>query len=108
MYPYKLHMVVIEGYVCNHAHPDGSLIEGHTTEVVMCYIDYIKDGKPIGVLVSRHHGRLSRKGTKATKSVIDATYERVHEAYFSVMYQLAIMRPYIEKHFHELSEKNQD
>jgi hypothetical protein len=53
MYPYERHMVVMKGYVCNHAHPEGSIIEGYTTEeVVECYADYIKDGKPIGVPVS--------------------------------------------------------
>jgi hypothetical protein len=52
MFPYKCHMVVMKGYVRNHAHPEGSMIEGYTTkEVVECYADYIKDGKPIGVLV---------------------------------------------------------
>jgi hypothetical protein len=30
-----------------------TMIEGYTTEeVIECYADYIKDGKPIGVLVS--------------------------------------------------------
>jgi hypothetical protein len=102
---YEHHMVVMKGYVCNRAHPEGSMIEGYTTEeVIECYIDYIKDGKPIGVPVSRHHGRLSRKGTKGVKLIIDATYERVREAYFSVMHQLAGMRPYAEKHFQELHE----
>jgi hypothetical protein len=28
MYPYESHMVVMKGYVCNHAHPKGSMIEG--------------------------------------------------------------------------------
>jgi hypothetical protein len=65
MYPYKHHMVVMMGYVRNHVHPKGSMIEGYTTEeVVECYTNYIKDGKPIGVPVSRHHGRLSGKGIK--------------------------------------------
>jgi hypothetical protein len=53
MYPYEHHMVVMKVYVRNHAHPEGSRIEGYTTkEVVQCYADYIKDGKPIGVPVS--------------------------------------------------------
>jgi hypothetical protein len=65
MYPYECHMVVIKGYVCNRAHPEGSMIEGYTTEeVIECCIDYMNDGNPIGVPVSRHHGRLSGKGTK--------------------------------------------
>jgi hypothetical protein len=53
MYPYEHHMVVMKGYVCNHAHPKGSMIEGYTIEeVVECYAYYIKDGKPIGVPIS--------------------------------------------------------
>jgi hypothetical protein len=109
MYLYKLHMVVMKGYVCNCVHPEGSTIEGYTTEeVIECYTYYIKDGKPIGVPVSQHHGRLSQKGTKGVKSIIDATYERVCEAHFSIMHKLAVMRPYVEKHLQELHEKNQD
>jgi hypothetical protein len=46
-------MVVMKGYVRNRAHPEGSMIEGYITkEVVECYADYIKGGKPIGILVS--------------------------------------------------------
>jgi hypothetical protein len=102
-------MVVMKGYVRNRAQPEGSMIEGYTTEeVVECYTDFIKDDKPIGVLVSRHHGTLSRKGTKGAKSIIDVNYERVREAHFSIMHQLAVMRPYVEKHLQELREKNQD
>jgi hypothetical protein len=53
MYPYECYMVVMKGYVCNHAHPEGSMIEGYTTEeVIECCIDYMKDGNPIGVPVS--------------------------------------------------------
>jgi hypothetical protein len=102
-------MVVTKGHVHNHTHPKGSMIEGYTTEeVIECYTDYIKDGKPICVPVSQHHGRLSRKGTKGAKSIIDATYKRVCEEHFSIMHQLSVMRPYIENHWQELHEKNQD
>jgi hypothetical protein len=46
-------MVIMKGYVCNHGHPEGSMIEGYTTKkVVECYTDYIKDGKPMGVSIS--------------------------------------------------------
>jgi hypothetical protein len=65
MYPYEHHMVVMKGYVRNYAHPEGSMIEGYTTEkVIECYIDYMKDGNLIGVPVSRHHDQLLGKGTK--------------------------------------------
>jgi hypothetical protein len=50
VYPYEHHMVVMKGYVRNRAHPEGSMIEGYTTEeVIECYIDYIKDGKLIDI-----------------------------------------------------------
>jgi hypothetical protein len=53
MYPYEHHMVVINGYVHNRAHPKGSMIEGYTTEeVIECCIDYMKDENLIGVPVS--------------------------------------------------------
>jgi hypothetical protein len=106
---YMHYMYLYERYVCNHVHPEGSMIESYTTkEVIKCYVDYIKDGKPINVPVSRHHGRLSGKGTKGPKSIIDATYKRVHETHFSVIHQLAVIRPYVEKHLQELCKKNQD
>jgi hypothetical protein len=109
MYPYEHLMVVMKDYVRNRAHHKGSMIEGYTTEEVIEYcVDYIKDGKLIGVPVSRHHGRLSRKGSKGHKSFTGVTYERVCEAHFSIMHQLAIMRPYVEKHLQELHERIQD
>jgi hypothetical protein len=102
-------MVEMKDYVCNRAHPEGSMIEGYTTkEVIECCIDYMKGGNPIGVLVSRHHGWLYGKGTKGHKSFIDATYQRVCDAHFSIMQQLVVMRLYIEKHLQELHERIQD
>jgi hypothetical protein len=64
--------------------------------------------KPNRCLVSRHDGRLSGKGTKGHKLCIDANYQRVREAHFSIMQQLVVMRPYVEKHLHELRERIQD
>jgi hypothetical protein len=40
-------------YVRNLAHLEGSIMEGYTTEeVVECCIDYIKDGKRIGLPIT--------------------------------------------------------
>jgi hypothetical protein len=86
MYPYERHMVVMKGYVRNHAHLEGFMLEGYTTdEVIECCIDYMKDENIIGVPFSRHHGRLFGKGTKGQKLFIDVTYQRVREAHFSIM-----------------------
>jgi hypothetical protein len=44
MYSYECHMVVMNGYVRNRAHPEGSMIEGYTNEeVIECCLDYMKD-----------------------------------------------------------------
>jgi 2-hydroxy-3-keto-5-methylthiopentenyl-1-phosphate phosphatase len=40
--------------------------------------------------------------------LIDATYQRVREAYFTIKQQLAVMRPYIEKPSQEIRERIQD
>jgi hypothetical protein len=87
MYSYECHMVVMKGSVCNHAHPECSMIEGYTTrEVIECCVYYIKDRKPIGIPVSRHDGILYGKRTKEHKSFTDVTYQRVCEAHFSIMH----------------------
>jgi hypothetical protein len=79
-------MVVMKGYVRNHAHLEGSMIKGYTTEeVIECCMDYMEDENPIGVPVSLHHGRLSGKGAKGHKLFIDVTYYRVREAHFSII-----------------------
>jgi hypothetical protein len=109
MYLHERHMIVLKGYACNCAHPEGSMIEGYTIEeVIECCIEYMKDRNPISILVSRHHGRLSGKETKGHKSFIVVTYQRVREAHFSIMQQLAVMRPYVKKHLQELHERIQD
>jgi hypothetical protein len=66
MFLYERHMVVMNGYVRNHTHPERSMIEGYATEeVVECYANYIKDGKPIGVPVSRHNARLWERNQRS-------------------------------------------
>jgi hypothetical protein len=46
MFLYEWYLAVLKSYVRNRAHPEGSIMEGYTTEeVVKCCTDYIKDGK---------------------------------------------------------------
>jgi hypothetical protein len=76
------------------------MIEGYTTkEVLECCNGYMKDGKPIGVPMSRHKGRISRKGTKGRKTFNDESCERVREAHFITPHQLQIAAPYMQQHF---------
>nr|CAD37092.3 OSJNBa0042N22.16 [Oryza sativa Japonica Group]CAE76043.1 B1248C03.2 [Oryza sativa Japonica Group] len=52
MWSYERYMAVLKGYVRNRAHPEGSMVEGYSTEeVVECCIDYLKDGYAIGFAI---------------------------------------------------------
>jgi hypothetical protein len=63
MLPYERYLAVLKSYVRNHAHLEGSIMEGYTTEkVIKCCVDYVKDGKRIGLLIPLHEGRLRGRG----------------------------------------------
>jgi hypothetical protein len=68
MYAYEHYMSIMKSYVRNRAHPEGSMIEGYTTEeFLVCYNEYMKDGHPIGVPMSWHEGRITRIGSTGKK-----------------------------------------
>jgi hypothetical protein len=86
MFLYEWFLAVLKAYVQNRAHPEGSIIEGYTTEeVVECCADYIKDVKRIGLPIPLHKGRLRGRGRMGQKAFIDRDYSLVSEAYFSVL-----------------------
>jgi hypothetical protein len=76
MYPYELYMSIMKGYIHNCAHPEGSMIEGYISEEVLeCYNDYMKDGKSIGVPVSRYQrgGSLGKESLERKHSTTRVT-----------------------------------
>jgi hypothetical protein len=87
----------------NRAYPEGSIMEGYTTEeVVKCYADYVKDGKRIDLPIPLHEGRLRGRGRMGQKTFVDRDYSLVSEAHFSVLQQLTIVESYINEHLSEL------
>nr|XP_015624405.1 uncharacterized protein LOC107279985 [Oryza sativa Japonica Group] len=107
MWSYERYMAVLKGYVRNRAHPEGSMVEGYSTEeVVECCIDYLKDGYAIGVPVPRHEGRLSGRGTKGKKRFVTHDHKSFQEAHFSVLHQFAIVEPYIDQHIELIRANN--
>jgi hypothetical protein len=56
-----------------------------TEEVVECCIDYVRDGKRIGLPIPQHECRLRGRGIMCQKSFVDRDYNSVSEAYFSVL-----------------------
>jgi hypothetical protein len=69
MFPYKRFLAVLKANVWNHAHLEGSVMEGYTTEeVIECCMDYIKDGKWISLLIPLHEGGLRGRGRMGQKT----------------------------------------
>jgi hypothetical protein len=72
MFPYERYLAVLKSYMWNHAHPEGSIMEGYTTEeVVACCIDYVKDGEKdrladTTTLVYYNSSRLLRRTSRNT------------------------------------------
>ena len=63
------------------------MIEAYCTEeVVECYQVYLVDNKGIGLVASRHSGRLEGKGTRGRKTFTDSAYKEVASAHFSVLH----------------------
>jgi hypothetical protein len=86
MFPFERMIYVMKKFVRTRSHPEGSMIEGYTTEeIIECCADYIKDGRSIGLPVSRHEGRLAGKGTVGRKSFTDRCFKQVDEAHFTVL-----------------------
>jgi hypothetical protein len=73
--------------VWNHAHPEGSIMEGYTTEeAIECCADYVKDGKRICLPIPLHEGRLRGGGRMGQKiTFVDRDYNLVTHAHFSVL-----------------------
>jgi hypothetical protein len=67
-------------------------------------VDYVKDGKRIGLPIPLHEDRI--RGRMGQKSFVDRDYNSVSETHFSVLQQLEIAAPYIEEHLSELRRDN--
>jgi hypothetical protein len=107
MFLYERFLAVLKAYVWNRAHPEGSIMEGYTTEeVVECCTDYVKDGKRIDLPIPQHEGRLRGRGRMDLKTFVDRDYSLVSEAHFSVLQYLAIAGLYIDEHLSELRRDN--
>jgi hypothetical protein len=76
--------------------------------VVECCVDYVKDGKWIGLPIPLHEGRLRGRERMGQKTFVDRDYTLVSEAHFSILQQLMIAGPYIDEHLSELRRDNID
>jgi hypothetical protein len=103
MWTYEQFMSTLNRYVLNRAYPEDSMIEAYTTEeAVNCSTKYVRDGRAIGLPVPQHEGRTLGMGCTGSKVRTDVQYETVQEAHHSVLNQLVVMEPYVEKHLEEI------
>jgi hypothetical protein len=86
MFPYERFLVVLKAYVRNRAHSEGSIMEGYTIEEVLeCCMDYVKDGKLIGLPILLHEGRPRGRGRMGQKTFVVIDYNLVSEPNFIVL-----------------------
>ena len=69
MFPFERLMKVFRRYVRNRFRPEGSMVEGWSTEEAIEFYTYYLDINRVRILESRHEGRLGGKGTIGEKSV---------------------------------------
>jgi len=111
MWTYERFMSILNGYMSNCAHPEGSMIEAYTTEEAIesggpfCN-NLLKDQVSIGLPPLRHEGRLDGRGRMGWKSFIPPDYNVVLEAHYSILQQLEIMDPFIELHMNSIRDDN--
>ncbi|XP_021991893.1 uncharacterized protein LOC110888688 [Helianthus annuus] len=98
MYPFERYMGFLKGYVRNHNRPEGSIVEGYTSEEVAEFCTGYLDGvKSIGVPQSRHSGRLAGKGGVGMKTILP-NHDDLQLAHFEVLKHMACIAPYITEH----------
>nr|ABA99248.1 transposon protein, putative, CACTA, En/Spm sub-class [Oryza sativa Japonica Group] len=106
MWPFERYMGVLKSYVRNRAKPEGSIIEGYTTEEAIEFcVNYMSDADPIGVPASRHEGRLSGVGIIGRKRIRpdQASYAQAH---YAVLQHMAKVGPYFEEHLAKIRDEN--
>ena len=106
MFPFERFMGVLKKYVKVRSKPEGSIAQGYGTEEVIEFcVDFIPDLAPIGVLKSRHKGRLSGKGTLGKKTYIGMEDDYFNKAHYTVLQNSSLVHPYIEIHKEFLRSK---
>ena len=74
------------------------MVEGWSMEEAIEFCIYYLDIKGVGVLESRHNGRLRGKGTIREKSVTVDDSVSFRQAQFAVLQQAEGVMPYINEH----------
>jgi hypothetical protein len=99
IWTYERFMSILNWYVLNHAHPEGSMIEGCSTEeVIESFLGYLKDNVSLGLPIPRFLARLEGVGTFGRKIFINKDFKGVQRAHHSILQHLTIMTPLANEH----------
>jgi hypothetical protein len=106
MYPFERYMGILKSYVRNRYRPEGSIVEGYSTEEVIEFCtNYMTGVCPIGVPLSRYEGRLKGIGTIGLKAIV-VDKDELLKAHFIVLQHMADVAPYIDEHMIVLRRQN--
>ena len=84
MWTHECFMSILNQYVLNHAHPEGSMIEGYTTEeVIESCLGYLRDNMSLGLSILCFLGRLEGVGTVGRKTIIKKNFKNVKHAHLA-------------------------
>ncbi|XP_031106689.1 uncharacterized protein LOC116011274 [Ipomoea triloba] len=106
MYPFERYMGILKGYVRNRYRPEGSIIEGYSSEEIIEFCsDYLAGVESIGVPKPRHEGRLIGKGTIGLNYVLPPLHLR-DKAHHLVLEHLSEVHPYLDQHMSMIRQQN--
>ncbi|XP_076922093.1 uncharacterized protein LOC143583752 [Bidens hawaiensis] len=102
MYPFKRYMSVLKGYVRNRHRPEGSIIEGYTSEEVIEFCQgYVEGLDSVGIPKTRYSGRLDGHGGAGFKT-FSPGHELLHDAHLVVLKHITCLAPYVNEHMQML------
>ena len=98
---------VLKKYVRNRSRLEGCITKGYgTKEIIEFCVDFIDDLKSIGVPMSRHEGRLKRKGIVRKKSNMHIPESEIRKANFTVLQNSSLVVPYMDEHINIVRSEN--
>ena len=107
--PLYLHKMWTYERFMDRAHPEGSMVEGYSTEeVIESCLGYLKDNVSLGLPIPRFLGRLEGVGTVGRKIFIDKELKDVQQAYYSILQHLMIMTPLVNEHLSTIHAEGND
>ncbi|XP_019173902.1 PREDICTED: uncharacterized protein LOC109169475 [Ipomoea nil] len=102
----EIYIGILKGYVRNKYRPEGSIIEGYSSEEAIEFCtDYLAGVESIGVPKPLHEGKLSGKGTIGYKSFVPPTNLR-DKAHHLVLEHLTEVHPYLDQHMSMIRQQN--